>query len=84
MPIHEYIYSDHSRLHIRYKLATWIRGLIPHPFMRPPMPAPRRGEAETIFQIIMKTDLSQISRSEFEDTFHKKDAILRTASHLAV
>src|ERR1051326_8886125 len=25
--LHAYIYSDYSRLHVRYKLATWLRGL---------------------------------------------------------
>jgi len=28
----EWMYSDYSRLHIRYKIATWLRRLIPHPY----------------------------------------------------
>ena len=76
LPLWEYIYSNPSRLHIRYKIATWIRGLIVHPFQRPPMPAPRQEEAETIYQIILKSGQSIISRSEFEKTFGRKNQIL--------
>jgi dihydrodipicolinate synthase/N-acetylneuraminate lyase len=76
LPLWEYVYSNPSRLHIRYKLATWIRGLIVHPFQRPPMPAPRQEDAETIYQIILKTGQSIISRSEFENTLRRKDQIL--------
>ena len=76
MPVLEFINADHSRLHIRYKLATWIRGFIAHPFMRPPMPAPRWEEADRIHQIIGKTGLSCIGRAELESAFVRKDAIL--------
>lgn len=80
MPIHDYIYADSSRLHIRYKLATWIRGLIAHPFMRPPMPEPRREEAERIYEIISRTGLSSIGQSEFEETLKRKEMILSSFS----
>lgn len=76
MPVHEYVYSNRGRLHIRYKLATWIRGLIAHPFQRPPMPPPRREEAEALYQIIKKTGQSIISRAEFEKTWERKEQIL--------
>lgn len=80
MPVHEYIYADYSRLHIRYKLATWIRGLVTHPFMRPPMPEPRWEEADRIYEIIGRTGLSHISRSDFEETLRRKKAILKSFS----
>ena len=41
--LHEYV-ADMGRLHIRYKTATWLRGLIPNPFMRAPMPKPKQQE----------------------------------------
>ncbi|MGC1094626.1 MAG: dihydrodipicolinate synthase family protein, partial [Pseudolabrys sp.] len=41
--LHEYV-ADMGRLHIRYKTATWLRGLIPNPFMRSPMPKPKQQE----------------------------------------
>lgn len=79
MPVHNFIYADPARLHIRYKLATWIRGLIAHPFMRPPMQAPRREEAEQVFDLFAASDLSCISKDDFETAWSKKDAILATA-----
>src|SRR4051812_311141 len=46
--LHAYVYSDYSRLHVRYKLATWLRGLIRSPFMRPPQPEANRQEVVTL------------------------------------
>jgi dihydrodipicolinate synthase/N-acetylneuraminate lyase len=76
MPLLEYVYGNHSRLHIRYKLATWIRGLIPQPFMRPPMPEPRREEAEKIFEIICNSRLSHIDRDQFESTLNSEAVVM--------
>lgn len=64
--LHEYI-ADMGRLHVRYKVATWLRGLIPNPFMRPPMPSPRQIEIDTIYDLLQKAGLSVID---------KKDAVL--------
>jgi dihydrodipicolinate synthase/N-acetylneuraminate lyase len=50
--LHEYIYSDYSRLHLRYKIAAWLRGLIPSCRMRPPMPGPKQEEIDTIFRLL--------------------------------
>lgn len=38
--LQEYAYSDYSRLHIRYKVARWLRGAIDSPAMRAPLPRP--------------------------------------------
>lgn len=78
-PVNDFLNAGNAfRLHIRYKISTWIRGLIPHPFMRPPMPPVRPEEAETLFKIIDKTGLGHISRSEFERTFATQNAVRRT------
>ena len=58
--LHGYIYSDYSRLHVRYKLATWLRGLIPSPFMRPPQPQPRKEEVRSLLELLKKSSLSVI------------------------
>jgi dihydrodipicolinate synthase/N-acetylneuraminate lyase len=58
--LHEYVYSDYSRLHVRYKAAAWLRGLMPLPFMRPPMPAPRREEVVALRGLLGKAGLSVI------------------------
>jgi len=58
--LHEYVYGDYSRLHVRYKIATWLRGLIPLPFMRPPMPKPRKEEVAALRELLAKAGLSVI------------------------
>jgi dihydrodipicolinate synthase/N-acetylneuraminate lyase len=50
--LHEYIYSDYSRLHLRYKIAAWLRGLIPSCRTRPPMPQPKPEEIATIARLL--------------------------------
>jgi dihydrodipicolinate synthase/N-acetylneuraminate lyase len=50
--LHGYIYGDYSRLHIRYKIAAWLRGLCSHPFMRPPMPNPTVDEIEELDRLL--------------------------------
>jgi len=63
--LHEYV-ADMGRLHIRYKTATWLRGLIPNPFMRPPMPRPRQVEIDTLYGLLQALRLPLIDRA---DTF---------------
>jgi hypothetical protein len=50
-PINE-VLRRYRRLHIRYKTATWLRGLIPNPFMRSPMPKPRQEEIDTLYGLL--------------------------------
>ena len=61
--LHEYI-ADMGRLHIRYKTATWLRGLIPNPFMRAPMPKPKQEEIDTIYRLLKNLKLSVIELKE--------------------
>jgi 4-hydroxy-tetrahydrodipicolinate synthase len=61
--LHEYV-ADMGRLHIRYKTATWLRGLIPNPFMRAPMPKPKQIEIDTIYQLLVALKLPVISRND--------------------
>ena len=62
--LQEWMYSDMSRIHIRYKVATWLRGLVPHPYMRPPMPAPRQEEIDALVSLMRDAKLSIISDEE--------------------
>ena len=64
--IQEYVYSEFSRLHIRYKTATWLRGFISNPFMRPPMPKPRKEEIQRLREVLSKAGLSVIERKRVE------------------
>jgi 4-hydroxy-tetrahydrodipicolinate synthase len=58
--LQHYVYSEYSRLHIRYKAATWLRGLIPLPFMRLPLPKPKREEITTLRDLLKGAGLSVI------------------------
>ncbi len=64
--IQEYVYSEFSRLHIRYKTATWLRGFISNPFMRPPMPKPRKEEVQRLREVLSKAGLTVIERGKVE------------------
>ena len=44
--------------------AAWLRGLIPTPFMRPPMPVPRQVEIDSIHRLLKEAGLSVIDTSE--------------------
>lgn len=55
--------ADMGRLHIRYKTATWLRGLIPNPFMRPPMPRPLQTEIDTLYMLLKNAGVSVIEKS---------------------
>ena len=57
--LHEFIYSDYSRLHTRYKIAAWLRGLIPNCKTRPPMPAAKPEEIDTLRVLLQQTGFAQ-------------------------
>jgi 4-hydroxy-tetrahydrodipicolinate synthase len=61
--LHEYV-ADMGRLHIRYKTATWLRGLIPNPFMRSPMPRPLQHEIDALYQLLKNLRLPVIGSQE--------------------
>jgi 4-hydroxy-tetrahydrodipicolinate synthase len=53
-----------GRLHVRYKTATWLRGLIPNPFMRSPVPKPRQEEIDTLYRLLQAADMPVIDLKE--------------------
>jgi 4-hydroxy-tetrahydrodipicolinate synthase len=71
--LHEYV-ADMGRLHVRYQTAAWLRGLIPNPFMRPPMPRPRQIEIDTIYELLKNLGLSVIDKRE--TAIEKLEAVL--------
>ena len=64
--IQEYVYSEFSRLHIRYKAATWLRGFISNPFMRPPMPKPRKEEVQKLYKVLSNAGLKVIDQAKMQ------------------
>ena len=65
--LHSYVYSEPSRLHIKYKLGAWLHGTIPNPVMRPPMPRPRRAEAVALRNAMQAANVHTISDDEFTE-----------------
>jgi dihydrodipicolinate synthase/N-acetylneuraminate lyase len=63
LDLHEAV-SDRGRLHIRYKTAAWLRGLIPTPYMRAPLPVPRQTEIDQLYVALKNAGLSVIDRKE--------------------
>jgi 4-hydroxy-tetrahydrodipicolinate synthase len=61
--LHEYIYSDYSRLHLRYKIAAWLRGLIPSCRTRPPMPEPKPEEIITLTRLLEAAQIPVVARA---------------------
>jgi 4-hydroxy-tetrahydrodipicolinate synthase len=62
--LHEYVYSEFSRLHIRYKVGAWLRGFLSNPFMRPPMPKPRKEEVQKLYRLLSNAGLSVIGKAK--------------------
>jgi dihydrodipicolinate synthase/N-acetylneuraminate lyase len=61
MQLHEYIYAELGRLHIRYKIAAWLRGLIDSPTVRPPMPKANEREVDQIYRLLRALGVPLIS-----------------------
>ena len=59
--LHEYIYAEPGRLHVRYKIAAWLRGLIASPRMRPPMPTARTEEIQRIRELMQHAGLAVVN-----------------------
>lgn len=64
--LHEYVFSEMSRLHVRYKVAAWLRGFIDNPSLRPPMPKPRLSEIETLYELLGELGVSRIGRVDID------------------
>ena len=61
--LQEYQKGD-GRLHIRYKVGAWLRGLIDRPHMRAPMPSPRPEEIETMARLMQRVGIPLVDRKE--------------------
>ena len=62
--LQEFVYSDYSRMHIRYKAATWLRGHISNPFMKPPLPKPQKNEIQILRELLINAGVSVIDNSK--------------------
>ena len=64
--LHGYVHQDKTHHHLRYKICTWLRGLIPNPYMRPPMPTPEREETLVLRDMLKANGLNVISDKEID------------------
>ena len=64
--LQEYIYSEPGRLHVRYKVAAWLRGWIDSPLMRPPMPIAKPEEIRTIAERLLVCGIGTRPASDVE------------------
>jgi len=64
--LQDYVYSDYARLHIRYKIGAWLRGLVPSPFMRPPQPKPKKEEILQMKSLLSGAGLDVISDRDID------------------
>lgn len=64
--LHEYVYSESSRLHVRYKVATWLRGFIATPLMRPPFPLAHASEVLALQGLLERTRLDVIDKESVD------------------
>lgn len=70
--LHGYVHGDKTHHHLKYKVATWLRGLIPSPFMRPPMPWPVREEAYVLRDLLQGVGIRVIGDREIEEGLSRK------------
>jgi 4-hydroxy-tetrahydrodipicolinate synthase len=78
--LQEYVFSEMSRLHIRYKAAAWLRGFIANPLMRPPMPRPRAEEVEELYRLLTRMGVSVIERGAVDEVLAKLDGRIAVAA----
>lgn len=62
------IFEDIGRLHVKYKTAVWLRGIIKSPVMRAPMPKPRLAEIEEVKVALKGAGLKVLSDEEIQKT----------------
>jgi 4-hydroxy-tetrahydrodipicolinate synthase len=65
--LHGYVHHDKTHHHLRYKIAAWLRGLIPSPYMRPPMPSPQKDETMMLRDLLKNAGLKVISDKEIDE-----------------
>lgn len=75
--LHGYVHQDKTHHHLRYKIAAWLRGLIPSPFMRPPMPRPEREETLALRDFLKNAALKVISDREIEEGLNNQPGEFR-------
>jgi dihydrodipicolinate synthase/N-acetylneuraminate lyase len=82
--LHGYVHEDKTHHHLRYKIAAWLRGLIPNPFMRPPMPQPEREETLILRELLKNAGLTVINDEEMDSVFNGQSGLSHEVRRKAV
>lgn len=69
--VQDYVYKDYSRLHIRYKVGAWLRGLTPRPYMRAPQPLPKVEEIRELHRLLGDLGVDQVSDAQVEEVINE-------------
>lgn len=69
--LHNMVGRPSSRLHTRFKVASWLRGLYPTPFLRAPMIPPLKEEVVALRQALINANLYVISDEEIQKVYNK-------------
>jgi dihydrodipicolinate synthase/N-acetylneuraminate lyase len=70
--LQHFVHEDKVHHHLRYKIGAWLRGLIPSPYMRPPMPRPDRTEIFAMRDLLRNAGLTVIRDEEIMEGLNTK------------
>jgi 4-hydroxy-tetrahydrodipicolinate synthase len=70
--LQHFVHEDKVHHHLRYKIGAWLRGLIPSPYMRPPMPRPDSTEVFTMRDLLKNAGFSVIRDEEIMEGLNTK------------
>jgi len=75
--VQDYVYSDYSRLHVRYKVGAWLRELVPTPYMRAPQPLPKVEEISEMQRLLTVLGVEVISDEKVQQVIAEVKTGLR-------
>jgi dihydrodipicolinate synthase/N-acetylneuraminate lyase len=58
--------KETGRLHVRYKIGAWLRGLIDRPDTRAPMPQPRPEEIEMMYRLMSRVGIPLMDKKDLK------------------
>lgn len=69
--LHNRVGFSHSRLHTTFKIAAWLKGLYPTPYLRPPMIYPLKSEIIELRQALIDAGQPVISDDKIQEVMNK-------------
>jgi dihydrodipicolinate synthase/N-acetylneuraminate lyase len=69
--LHNYVGRTHARLHTVFKVAAWLKGLYPTPYLRPPMILPIKREIDELKVLLKAAGQPLISEDKIREVYNK-------------